>query len=57
MLQREISYEIDKFGKNLKIKMKNKKYKNVKMDKITGRRIYILVTLKLVEDMSSMIFL
>ena len=56
LLRRKISYEIDKFGKNVKMRTKNKKYKNVKMDEITGRRIYILVSLKLVEDMPGMNF-
>ena len=32
-LQRKISYEIDKFGKNVKIRMTNEKYKNVKWTK------------------------
>ena len=48
-LQRKITYEIEKIGRNVKIHMKNKRYKNVIMDQISGRRIYLLVNLRLVE--------
>ena len=55
-LRRKISYDIEKIGRNVKITMKNKRYKNVMLDQISGRRIYLLVNLRLVENMSGLIF-
>ena len=55
-LQRKISYDIEKIGKNVKIRMKNKKYRNVQLDEMIGRRIYILVRLKSVQSMPGLIF-
>ena len=56
-LQRQISYEIEKIGKNVKIHMKNKKYRNVKLDETVRKRIYILVSLQSVKNMPGLIFL
>ena len=55
-LQRQISYEIEKIGKNVKIHMKNKKYRNVKLDETVRKRIYILVSLQSVKNMPGLIF-
>ena len=55
-LQRKISYGIEKIGKNIKLRVKNEKYKNVTMDQINGKRVYILVNLKLVVAVSGLIF-
>ena len=55
-LQRKISYDVQKIGKNIKIRMKNKKYRNVKLDETVGRRIYILVSLQSVKNMTGLIF-
>ena len=45
LMQRKITYDIEKTGQKVKIWSKNKRYKNVMMDKISGRRIYIIVNL------------
>ena len=37
-LARKFYYNIDRIGKNVKIKMKNTKYRNIKIDEIIGRR-------------------
>ena len=55
-LQRKIYYSIDRIGQNIRIKMKNKKYRNIQMDDIVGRRFYILVNLAYVKDVPYMVF-
>ena len=53
---RNIYYKIEKLGKNIKIHLKNKKYKNVKIDDIIGGKIFILVNLKLVWKIKGKFF-
>ena len=55
-LQRKINYEVEKIGRNVKIWSKNPRYKNVLIDEIAGRRLYVIVNVKLVNNMSGLIF-
>ena len=55
-LTRKIYYEIDKIGKNVKIHMKNTKYRNVKLDQIVGRKVCILINLEKVKDTANLVF-
>ena len=55
-LLRKIFYSIDRIGKNVQIKMKNPKYRNININDTAGRRIYILVNLSYVKDIPYMIF-
>ena len=55
-LQRKINYKVEKIGRNVKIRSKNPRYKNVLIDQIAGRRLYVIVNVKLVNNMSGLIF-
>ena len=56
-LNRKIYYEIDKIGKNIKILVKNTKYRSVQLDQIVGRNFFILIKLEKVKDLSNLFFL
>ena len=53
---RKIHYDIEKVGTNVKMHSKNIKYRNIKMDKIPGKKLFILVNLKTVKDVHNLIF-
>ena len=53
---RKIHYEVDEVGSNVKIDSKNLKYKNVRIDQIPGKKLFILVNLKAVKDVHSLTF-
>ena len=53
---RKIYYEIDRVGENVEIFSKNKKYKNIKLDQITGKKIFILVKLKYLRMLPGLIY-
>ena len=53
---RKIYYDVDRVGKNVKILSKNKNYKNVKLDKIKGKKIFLLVNLKYVRELPGLIY-
>ena len=55
-LERNIHYEIDRIEKNVRVQMKNIKYKNVQINDIKGRKLFILVNLKFVQDISGLVF-
>ena len=55
MLQK-IHYEVDEVGSNVKIDSKNLKYKNVRIDQMPGKKLFILVNLKAVKDVHSLTF-
>ena len=52
-VDRKIFNDIDRVGKNVRIQMKNVKHRNIKIDDIKGRKIFILVNLKFIKDISS----
>ena len=52
-IERKFFYKLDRVGKNVKIQTKNSKYRNIKIDDIKGRKIFILVNLKFIKDISS----
>ena len=52
----KIYYKINKIGKNIKIHVKNTKYRNVLLDQIVGRKFFILIKLEKVKDLSNLVF-
>ena len=56
-LNQKIYYKIDKIGKNIKILVKNTKYRSVQLDQIVGRNFFILIKLEKVKDLSNLFFL
>ena len=55
-LGRKIFYEMVQIGKNVKIHSKNTKYMNVKLNEIAGKKIFILIDLKMVLHIANMVF-
>ena len=55
-LERKIRYEIDSVGKNVRMKKKNVKYTNIQINDMKGRKFFILVNLKFVQNFSSLVF-
>ena len=53
---RKIHYEIQKIGKNIKIKKKKMKYRNVKLDETANWKILILVPLKSVMNLAHEVY-
>ena len=53
---RRISYDLERVGDNVKLITKNPKYRNVRIDDIKGRKIFILVNLKYIQNISSLVF-
>ena len=55
-LERRIYYDIERVGENVRLHIKNPKYKNVRIDDIKGKKIFILVNLKFIQDISGLVF-
>ena len=53
---RKIHYEIHRIGRNIKIKMKNPKYRNMKLEETANRKFIILVPLKSVENLAHVVY-
>ncbi len=53
---RKIYYNIKDIGSYVEIKMKNIKYRNIKMSEMTHRRFFILVDLKVVDSVPNVVF-
>ena len=55
-MDRRIFYDVERVGENVKLQSKNPKYRNIKIDDVKGRKVFILVNLKYIQDISSLIF-
>ena len=53
---RNIFYEVDRVGKNVKMYSKNKKFRNVLLNETHGKKFFILLNLKYTKQMSGLIF-
>ena len=55
-IERRINYDIEKVGENVRMRMKNPKYRNIKIDNIKGRKIFLLVNLKFIQNIPCLVF-